>query len=217
MKPIAVVCLCIPLTIVTQANAGFLAVEDFDSNLSGTVNDGMAGWRFTVDDDIYVESLGLFDNDSDGFNASHQVGIWDATGATLLASTTVQAGTASAAQGPTIRFGVFRFESIAPLALSAGESYIIGANYVSDDQFYYAAFDISSSSSISSITGVRSDAGSGFVAPMLGASNRFGPNFTFTTAAEPVPEPSTLALFGIGGLGLCSYRWRRKRMLNPEM
>ena len=78
MKPIAVVCLCIPLTIVTQANAGFLAVEDFDSNLSGTVNDGMAGWRFTVDDDIYVESLGLFDNDSDGFNASHQVGIWDA-------------------------------------------------------------------------------------------------------------------------------------------
>ena len=27
----------------------------------------------------------------------------------------------------------------------------------------------------------------------------------------PVPEPSTLALLGIGGLGMCGCRWRRKR------
>ena len=32
-----------------------------------------------------------------------------------------------------------------------------------------------------------------------------------TGNVEQVPEPSTLALLGMGGLGMCGYRWRRKR------
>ena len=28
---------------------------------------------------------------------------------------------------------------------------------------------------------------------------------------DEIPEPSTLALLGMGGLGVCGYRWRRKR------
>ena len=32
-----------------------------------------------------------------------------------------------------------------------------------------------------------------------------------TVEASAVPEPSTLALLGMGGLGMCGYRWRRKR------
>ena len=35
-------------------------------------------------------------------------------------------------------------------------------------------------------------------------------NFT-VESSEVVPEPSGLALLGIGGLGLCGYRWRRRR------
>ena len=33
----------------------------------------------------------------------------------------------------------------------------------------------------------------------------------FPVAANPVPEPSSLVLFGMGVTGLCGYRWRRKR------
>lgn len=41
---------------------------------------------------------------------------------------------------------------------------------------------------------------------MLLSAGHF-PTEGFTSAA---PEPSTLAIFGIGSLGLLSYRWRRK-------
>jgi hypothetical protein len=34
-----------------------------------------------------------------------------------------------------------------------------------------------------------------------------GPSFEYTT----VPEPGTLVLLGMGGLGLLAYAWRRRR------
>lgn len=46
-----------------------------------------------------------------------------------------------------------------------------------------------------------------------GATAEGSLNLTITEspAAQPVPEPSTLALLGLGGLGLCGSRWRRKQ------
>ena len=38
--------------------------------------------------------------------------------------------------------------------------------------------------------------------------------FGFRVATITVPEPSTLALLGIGAIGLFSYGWRRRRKLH---
>ena len=34
---------------------------------------------------------------------------------------------------------------------------------------------------------------------------------TFRLSADPLPEPSTLTLLGIGAAGLLAYAWRRRR------
>jgi hypothetical protein len=37
---------------------------------------------------------------------------------------------------------------------------------------------------------------------------------TFTTAVTPIPEPGSLVLLGLGGLGLVGYGWRRRKQTN---
>ena len=46
----------------------------------------------------------------------------------------------------------------------------------------------------------------------LGTSGSLGSDsFIDNISIEPIPEPSSLALLGIGALGLMGYGWRRKR------
>lgn len=93
------------------------------------------GYSFTVNSPVRVTDLGYWDFANDGFSSSHQIGIWDTSGA-LLTSTTIAAGPSG-----TLLNG-FRYVSLAtPLGLAAGD-YVIGGNigsdgYVQDDAGYF--------------------------------------------------------------------------------
>lgn len=78
------------------------------------------GWEFTPQSDIRVTELGFFDLGQDGLNISHDVGIWDES-EQLLVSATVAYGTAA----PLI--GEYRYASVGPILLGAGQTFVIGA------------------------------------------------------------------------------------------
>lgn len=159
----------------------------------------MAGYTFHVNNRILVSRLGVYDSAMDGLTNSHQVGLWTAAGS-LLASTTVQAGTADPL------FNYFRFSAIQAVALDPG-NYVVAASMPSpgDPQLYNP-----SGNSPSDVTWVN-------------ARYAFGATFLFPTGTNPnygyfggnimyyVPEPATLMLLGLGAIGLPRFVWRRRR------
>lgn len=80
------------------------------------------GFSFAPTEDIQVTDLGQWDDASDGLGADAPVGLWTGAGV-LLASTTVPAGTAGTLVGQ------YRYVSIAPVLLQAGQQYVIASAY----------------------------------------------------------------------------------------
>lgn len=167
------------------------------NNYTGTV-----GVNFTVGAaNLSVTHLGFQDANLDGLASSHLVGIWDNSG-TLIASATIQSGTASTLVDN------WRYESLAgPVTLFAGLDYTIGG-FVSNAGDVWSDNGGSASVTSSSDITVNQEVfvGSTFTRPTSiggGDSLRWAPaNATFTS----VPEPSSTALLGLGGLALLLRR-----------
>lgn len=181
-----------------QAVQGFTGGTQFGSYWGGTADD-VVGWRFTVNEDIFVTALGVWNQDTqvglEGLTSNHQIGIWDLDTGTLLVSAI------AGPDGDVI--GAFTYSSVADTLLSTTGNYVIGATYGANDGDSY----ISSASSVTMDSAVNFGGGVfpdvidlGFTMPGSwsgGTSNgRFGPNFTFVA----VPAPGAIAMLGLGGL-----------------
>jgi len=162
---------------------------------------GTIGWEFSVNQAITVTHLGLFDLGQDGLAESHTIGVWSITGGGPLFQATLPAGNA------TLLDGKFRYVPIADFTLQPG-SYVIGAQYfgASADARVSDALGISTAPSIAYVGG-RFGVGANLPFPgaSSGSGHYFGPNFQIV----PVPEPSTLALFGLGGIAIGVLRKMR--------
>jgi len=101
--------------VVDVSNQG---VGDFNGNWT-------LGYEFTANSNMNLTHLGFFDWNQDGLAQNHQIGIWDTAG-NLLSTATV--GNADPLTG------FFRYTPIAPLTLTAGQNYIIGASNYRIDQ-----------------------------------------------------------------------------------
>lgn len=163
------------------------------------------GWQFTANQDITVTDLGIYDDNGDGLAGQADIAIFTNAGVALV-NTSLSAGA-----GTPLIDG-FRYGSVAPTALTAGTTYVI-ASYLDDT---YLDFDPSFSPVFSVDPAITLDN----VARYLGAGSLVfptesslsdrayvGPNFLF--AAVAVPEPGTLALFGLGLAGLAAARRRK--------
>jgi len=105
--------------------ATFVVAPDSGSLRTG---DGFTlGSSFTVgSSNALVTSLGAWDNGSDGLNFAKPVAIWDSSG-NMIASATVGSGTAGTLVGE------FRYASIPPVTLTAGQQYTVGVYYSATD------------------------------------------------------------------------------------
>jgi hypothetical protein len=81
-----------------------------------------AGWEFEVTAEVLVIELGVWDADGDGLSASTPVKIWDAKG-NVIASVEVPKGAEPALADS------FRYAEVAPVKLLAGKRYVIAAQF----------------------------------------------------------------------------------------
>jgi len=164
------------------------------------------GYLFEVTANVQVVGLGAFDFQENGLAISHEVGLWTSTG-TLIASTTVQGGTASALQGH------FRYESIAPVTLTAGRFYVVAAAK-SGLNDRYASLDVAPFEA-PGITYVedRHLFTNALAMPTISqglTGGWFGGNILLADQAA-VPEPASLAIWGLGALGCVIGAYRRRK------
>jgi hypothetical protein len=199
---------CIMLANTQQARAQTTAITGLSGGTTGVVVDNLTlGWEFTPNISISVTHLGVYDHQSNGFTSGpYPVGIFSiATGSLITSVATVTSS--------SVLDNSFRYEPIAPVTLFAGQQYRIGAYYnrLSDLIYVSGSFFNDANITVFSRPSVY-QLGNFLTYPTIsdGFTGYFGPNFKFTSTASAAPEPGTLALIAIGGMGLAFQLRRRK-------
>jgi MYXO-CTERM domain-containing protein len=186
-----------------QAITSFSGGTQFGSFFAGTIAGDTVGFEFSVNQDIFVTDLGVWNSDTQpgpnaGLTSSHRIGIWDLASGSLLVE-------GRAGPGDNV-VGQWTYVSVANTQLSVGNTYVIGALYneggVDDGDSYISSATSLTTAGDINFLGARSPlAGDlGFALPDTFSGSfsngRFGPNFLF----EPVPTPGAAAVLGLAGL-----------------
>lgn len=206
------------LLLPMAANAGPIALDiEFEGTASIPVGDNFTiGWSFSVTEAFTLDALGTWDQDADGLNEAQTVSIWTSAGAFLISVSVDNTAAAVAPGFATNDTGQWLMADVADILLGIGD-YVIGANRLggSGDVFQIEDTEIVTEPRVT-YTGDRFSNANVFGFPMnttIGSifegNHFFGPTFWIADAVT-VPEPGTLALFGLG-LGAIGFARRRRK------
>ena len=202
----------------TRASADLLLSDGGPGDLFTFGDNALAGYSFTVGNQpLKVTGLAILDQQLDGIGQGlfedHQVGLWD-DGGTLLGSVIVPAGTVA----PLVNG--FRFVDLdSPILLATGKTYVLAATYPTGlgtneatdlwRRNLSAEMDTIISPFVTYGTG-RFGSGFDFPVGTDDVAGIVGPNMEF----RAVPEPASLSMLTLGGVGLigCSLRGRKHRV-----
>ena len=196
------------LGLAALAHASLIAIDPIEDRFLAGIGAGsaMVGWSFMANADITVTSLGYYSS----YWESHPVGVWHNGGA-LLGSGTVLTS------DPSI--DGFRYTSVAPISLLAGQTYVIAGFQTSAEDFLSLNAGYSSFSAAPEISyiGHRFPSTPDFERPDVTTiffdDGLFGPNFVF----EAVPEPGTATLVGLALVGVCLRRRRSAHLFGNAL
>ncbi len=196
---ITILIICVGLAFPGYCQPASTLLSSSGDGGTSVSSDATFGYDFTVGGtSLEVLSLGLYDQDLDGFFEAHDVNLWTQNG-TLLGSVTVPSGSL------TPLLGEFRYIQLStPVTLDAGQSYVLGAFYpTTADWFIVDSPDQANAvfSPLAVFGGTASIGGSGFPVPS-GPDLFAGPNMEIT----PAPEPSSLMLAVAGALVVLAFR-----------
>lgn len=174
----------------------------------GTGGNVTVGYEFQVGAfDLEVLSLGMWDQNGDGFAAEHVVSLWEAT---LLPSAPLASVTLPAGVGSTL-IGEFRFADITPITLTAGGHYLV-AFHALGDPLHFSSATASQGPTFNepylSFVERVITSGTGFPTHDGITGTGWEANFQFQLTA--VPEPSSAALLGCCGV-VAGLAWLRRR------
>jgi hypothetical protein len=187
--------------VVSSRAAVVFTILSGGDGITATGNDAL---KFTANTDILVDALGYYDFLRDGFQFSHDVGIFDSLSQVLLASVTITST-------DTV-IGDFRYASITPLALEAGRSYLLVGHATQSSVDRLAFPDSLRVDAAVTYEGYFYNFDSALTFPTLSSgAPAIGPNFNIL-----VPEPSTTQLGAAGVCGVFVRRVRRRQNFTPD-